>query len=103
MFSPRFLMLMLAMLAANVVLARVIGPQGPTVVAIPYNPTFLSQVTADNVKSISSKGSTIQGVARQPESRSQLQGIMYTIVGLVEGMYFINLAFGALFVFAIGK
>jgi cell division protease FtsH len=65
MFSPRFLMLMLAMLAANVVLARVIGPQGPTVVAIPYNPTFLSQVTADNVKSISSKGSTIQGVARK--------------------------------------
>jgi len=28
---------------------------------------------------------------------------MFIIIGLVEGMYFINLAFGALFVFAIGK
>src|SRR5207302_6119328 len=64
--SPRFLMLMLAMLAANVVLARAIGPSGPHVVAIPYNPTFLSQVTADNVSSITSTGPTIQGVARKP-------------------------------------
>ena len=59
-------MLMLAMLAANVVLARAIGPSGPHVVAIPYNPTFLSQVTADNVSSITSTGPTIQGVARKP-------------------------------------
>jgi F0F1-type ATP synthase membrane subunit c/vacuolar-type H+-ATPase subunit K len=31
-----------------------------------------------------------------------LQGIMFIIIGLVEGMYFINLAFGALFVFSLG-
>ena len=41
---------------------------------------------------------TINGVARQPEARGQLQGIMF----MVEGMYFINLAFGALFVFSLG-
>jgi F-type H+-transporting ATPase subunit c len=45
---------------------------------------------------------TINGVARQPEARGTLQGIMFIIIGLVEGMYFINLAFGALFVFSIG-
>jgi F-type H+-transporting ATPase subunit c len=45
---------------------------------------------------------TIQGVSRQPEARSELQGIMFIIIGLVEGMYFINLAFGALFVFSLG-
>jgi F-type H+-transporting ATPase subunit c len=28
---------------------------------------------------------------------------MFLIVGLVEGMYFINLAFMALFVFVLGK
>lgn len=35
---------------------------------------------------------TIGGVARQPEAQGQLQLIMFLIVGLVEAMYFINLA-----------
>ena len=39
----------------------------------------------------------VEGVARQPEA----QGRLFVItVGLVEAMYFINLAFMALFVFA---
>jgi F-type H+-transporting ATPase subunit c len=46
---------------------------------------------------------TISGVARQPEALGTLQGIMFIIIGLCEAMYFINVAFGALFVFAIGK
>ena len=46
---------------------------------------------------------TIQGVARQPEARGRLNTIMFLIIGLVEGMYFINLAFMALFVFVLGK
>ena len=46
---------------------------------------------------------TIAGVSRQPEAQGRLQVIMFLIIGLVEGMYFINLAFGALFVFSIGK
>ncbi|MGH3564830.1 MAG: ATP synthase F0 subunit C [Pseudonocardia sp.] len=46
--------------------------------------------------------SMIQGVARQPEAAGRLSTTMYLIIGLCEGMYFINLAFMALFVFVIG-
>jgi F-type H+-transporting ATPase subunit c len=44
----------------------------------------------------------IQGVARQPEAAGRLNTTMFLIIGLVEGMYFINLAFMALFVFVTG-
>jgi F-type H+-transporting ATPase subunit c len=47
--------------------------------------------------------SLIQGVARQPEAQGRLQTLFFLTVGLVEAMYFINLAFMALFVFVIGK
>ena len=47
--------------------------------------------------------SYIQGVARQPEAQGRLQTIFFLTVALVEGMYFINLAFMALFVFVLGK
>jgi F-type H+-transporting ATPase subunit c len=40
---------------------------------------------------------TIAGVSRQPEAQGRLQGIMFLIVGLVEAMYFINLALGFYF------
>jgi F-type H+-transporting ATPase subunit c len=46
---------------------------------------------------------TISGIARQPEVQSRLYTTMFLIVGLVEGMYFINLAFMALFVFVLAK
>ena len=46
---------------------------------------------------------TIAGVARKPEAQSRLFTIMFLIVGLVEAMYFINLAFTALFIFSLGK
>ena len=46
---------------------------------------------------------TISGVARQPESQPRLFTIFFLTVGLVEAMYFINLAFMALFVFVLGK
>ena len=45
--------------------------------------------------------SLIQGVARQPEAQSRLQTLFFLTVGLVEAMYFINLAFMALFVFVL--
>ena len=45
----------------------------------------------------------IQGVARQPEAQGRLQTIFFLTVGLVEAMFFINLAFMALFVFVLGK
>ncbi len=44
---------------------------------------------------------TISGVARQPEARGQLFSIFFLTVGLVEAMYFINLAFMAVFVFVL--
>lgn len=47
--------------------------------------------------------STIAGVARQPEAQSRLFTIFFLTVGLVEAMYFINLAFMALFVFVLAK
>jgi F-type H+-transporting ATPase subunit c len=46
---------------------------------------------------------TIAGIARQPEVQSTLYTTMFLIIGLVEGMYFINLAFTALFVFVLAK
>jgi F-type H+-transporting ATPase subunit c len=45
---------------------------------------------------------TIAGVARQPEAQGRLFPIFFLTVGLVEAMYFINLAFMALFVFVTG-
>jgi F-type H+-transporting ATPase subunit c len=44
---------------------------------------------------------TIAGVARQPEAQGQLQTIMFLIIGLVEAMYFINLALGFVFIYVI--
>ncbi|MGH3344694.1 MAG: F0F1 ATP synthase subunit C [Carbonactinosporaceae bacterium] len=44
---------------------------------------------------------TISGVARQPEAQSRLFTIFFITVGLVEAMYFINLAFMAMFVFVL--
>jgi F-type H+-transporting ATPase subunit c len=46
---------------------------------------------------------TITGIARQPELQGRLYTTMFLIIGLVEGMYFINLAFAALFVFVLAK
>jgi len=46
-------------------------------------------------------GSAAEGMARQPEAAGRLNTTMFLIIGLVEGMYFINLAFMALFVFVL--
>ena len=46
---------------------------------------------------------TIAGVARQPEAQSRLFSIFFLTVGLVEAMYFINLAFAVLFVFVLAN
>ena len=43
----------------------------------------------------------VSGVARQPEAQSRLQTLFFLTVGLVEAMYFINLAFAVLFVFVL--
>ena len=43
----------------------------------------------------------IEGVARQPEAQGRLLTIFFLTVGLCEAMFFINLAFMALFVFVL--
>jgi F-type H+-transporting ATPase subunit c len=48
-------------------------------------------------------GNLIASVARQPEAQGRLTTLFFLTVGLVEAMYFINLAFMALFVFVLGK
>jgi F-type H+-transporting ATPase subunit c len=44
---------------------------------------------------------TIAGVSRQPEAQARLQLIMFLIIGLVEAMYFINLALGFYFITSV--
>lgn len=47
-------------------------------------------------------GQLIAGITRQPEAQGRLTTWFFITVGLVEGMYFINLAFMAMFVFVLG-
>jgi cell division protease FtsH len=58
--GPRFLIFVLILLAINLWATSLI-PGEHERIRIPYSPTFLEQVRDGNVKSISSKGTTIQG------------------------------------------
>jgi len=59
-FGPGLLVFFLVMLLLNIVLSSALQTQQARV-RIPYSPTFLNQVNAGNVSSISSKGTTVQG------------------------------------------
>ena len=59
-FGPGLLIFFLMLLLINIALTSTLQTQ-PTRVRIPYSPTFLAQVNAGNVSSISSKGTTVQG------------------------------------------
>jgi len=63
LFGPGFLIFFLLLLLFNIVLTSTLQTQ-PARVRIPYSPTFLAQVNAGNVSSISSKGTTVQGSFR---------------------------------------
>jgi cell division protease FtsH len=59
---PGFLWFVFALIAINWLSVLLFQPSsGQPRVRIPFNPTFLSEVQAGQVKSISSKGNTIQG------------------------------------------
>ena len=45
----------------------------------------------------------ISGVSRQPEAQGRMIPWLFTIVGLVEAMYFINLALGFYFITAVAS
>jgi cell division protease FtsH len=59
----RFVAVLAVLLALNVWISTLI-PNGHERVRVPYTPTFIQQIQGGNVKSISSKGSTIQGEFR---------------------------------------
>src|SRR3954466_8684476 len=61
--GPRFIWFVVILLAINIWVSSLI-PSGQSRIRIPYSPTFLTQVKGGNVKSISSKGETIQGTFR---------------------------------------
>jgi len=64
-FGPGFLIFIFLLLLLNVVLASTVQTtKTQPRVAIPFSPTFLAQVQAGNVASISSKGTAIQGTFR---------------------------------------
>src|SRR5256885_11313776 len=62
-FGRRFLLVVLVLFGINFWITTLI-PSGHERIRVPYFPTFLNQVTAKNVASISSTGSTIQGEFR---------------------------------------
>jgi cell division protease FtsH len=58
--GPRFIWFVLIVLALNIWITSLI-PSTHERVRVPYSPTFLTEVKQGNVKSISSRGTTIQG------------------------------------------
>jgi len=74
LFGPGLLIFFLTLLVLNIVLASTLKTSTATSVRIPYSPTFLAQVQAGNVSSISSKGASVQGsfrtAVRYPSSSS---------------------------------
>src|SRR3954453_21949733 len=58
---PRFIAIVLALLAINYVSVALLGPGRHPSIDVAYNPTFLEQVDAGNVKRISAQGETVEG------------------------------------------
>jgi cell division protease FtsH len=58
---PRFIVIVLALLAINYVSVALLGPGRHPSIDVAYNPTFLEQVQAGNVKRISAQGETVEG------------------------------------------
>src|SRR3954471_1712638 len=61
----RWIAFIVVALAINYVVASAVGPNESKQVTVPYSPYFLGQVRGDNVKEISSQGTTIQGHFRK--------------------------------------
>jgi cell division protease FtsH len=57
----RFWVLVLVLLALNYLSVAIFAPGREKSVTIPYNPTFLSQVSANNVTKISTQGEAVSG------------------------------------------
>ena len=57
----RFWVLVLVLLALNYLSVAIFAPGREKSVSIPYNPTFLDQVSANNVTKISTQGEAVSG------------------------------------------
>jgi cell division protease FtsH len=72
---PRFLFVVLALLALNYILVAFFAPGTPRAVRIPYSPTFLQQIERGNVERISAQGTTVDGAfkraIRYPNDKAQ--------------------------------
>src|SRR5215210_994881 len=58
---PRFIAIVIALLALNYASVALLGPGRERSIDVPYNPTFLEQVKAGNVERISAQGETVEG------------------------------------------
>src|SRR5215217_2850809 len=58
---PRFIVIVLVLLALNYVSVALLGPGKERSIDVPYNPTFRAQVEAGNVERISARGETVDG------------------------------------------
>jgi cell division protease FtsH len=64
-FGGRFWLIVLALLAVNYLSVAIFAPGKERSVRIPYSPTFLQEVDANNVQKISSTGTTVSGVFKK--------------------------------------
>src|SRR3954469_23820219 len=62
---PRFIVIVLVLLAVNYVSVALLGPGKERSIDIAYNPTFRAQVQANNVERISARGETVEGKFKQ--------------------------------------
>src|SRR3979409_294522 len=73
--SRGFLTTVLVLLAANYLVVTLLAPGTTHSVSIPYSPTFLQQVNANDVTRISAEGNTVTGVLthalRYPNAQAQ--------------------------------
>jgi cell division protease FtsH len=63
---PRFIVIVLALLAINYVSVALLGPGREPSNDVAYNPTFRQQVQENNVKRISAQGETVEGEFKKP-------------------------------------
>jgi cell division protease FtsH len=64
-FGNRFWVVVLALLAINYITVAIFAPGRERSVRIPYSPTFLQQVDANNVLRISTTGTSVSGVFKK--------------------------------------
>jgi cell division protease FtsH len=93
-----FWIFFLVLLALNWVSVLVFQPAGQTRVKVPFSPYFVQQVQAGKVKSISSKGDTIQGTfaTKQRYPASDAKAIATTLFSTEVPTFWNNAALTAL-------